>query len=121
MYVGDSKQQQRETGNKDKERPQTVTALYSSYLTQMLFTVEIRRKRGRWGAISCLCSRTVHVLLWQGAGQKGWKRLGQQPSHVTSGSARYTRSQYRQQWARSIAMVEENYAYRILQGGEGLN
>jgi hypothetical protein len=25
MYVGDSKQQQRETGNKDKERPQTVT------------------------------------------------------------------------------------------------
>jgi hypothetical protein len=25
MYVGDSKQQQRETGNKDKERPQNVT------------------------------------------------------------------------------------------------
>jgi hypothetical protein len=27
MYVGDSKQQQRETGNKDKERPQTVTGI----------------------------------------------------------------------------------------------
>jgi hypothetical protein len=26
----------------------------------------------------------------QGEGQKGRKRLGQQPSHVTSGSARYT-------------------------------
>jgi hypothetical protein len=26
----------------------------------------------------------------QGGGQKGRKRLGQQPSHVTSGSARYT-------------------------------
>jgi hypothetical protein len=25
----------------------------------------------------------------QGEGQKGRKRLGQQPSHVTSGSARY--------------------------------
>jgi hypothetical protein len=33
---------------------------------------------------------TVHVLLRQGEGQKGRKRLGQQPSHVTSGSARYT-------------------------------
>jgi hypothetical protein len=55
----------------------------------MLFTVEMRRKRGRWGDISCLCSRTVHVLLRQGEGQKGRKRLGQQPSHVTSGSARY--------------------------------
>jgi hypothetical protein len=55
----------------------------------MLFTVEMRRKRGRWGAISCLCSRTVHVLLRQGEGQKGRKRQGQQPSHVTSGSARY--------------------------------
>jgi hypothetical protein len=50
-------------------------------------------------AISCCsCSRTVHVLLRQGEGpllrqgegQKGRKRLGQQPSHVTSGSARYT-------------------------------
>jgi hypothetical protein len=41
-------------------------------------------------AISCcLCSRTVHVLLRQGEGQKGRKRLGQQPSHVTLGSARY--------------------------------
>jgi hypothetical protein len=37
-----------------------------------------------------LCSRTVHVLLRQGEGQKGRKRLGQQPSHVTSGSARYS-------------------------------
>jgi hypothetical protein len=36
------------------------------------------------------CSRTVHVLLRQGEGQKGRKRLGQQPSHVTSGSARYS-------------------------------
>jgi hypothetical protein len=42
-------------------------------------------------AISCcLCSRTVHALLRQGEGQKGRKRLGQQPSHVTSGSTRYT-------------------------------
>jgi hypothetical protein len=56
----------------------------------MLFTVEIRKKRGRWGAISCLCPRTVHVLLRQGDGQKGRKRLGQQPSHVTSDSARHT-------------------------------
>jgi hypothetical protein len=39
-----------------------------------------------------LCSRTVHVLLRQGEGQKGRKRLGQQPSHVTSGSARYNNS-----------------------------
>jgi hypothetical protein len=49
----------------------------------------MRRKRGRWGAISCLCSSTVHVLLRQGEGQKGRKRLGQQPSHMTSGSACY--------------------------------
>jgi hypothetical protein len=49
-------------------------------------------------AISCcLSSRTVHALLRQGEGplprqgegQEGRKRLGQQPSHVTSGSARY--------------------------------
>jgi hypothetical protein len=45
----------------------------------------------------CLCLRTVHALLRQGEGplpreggeQEGRKRLGQQPSHVTSGSARY--------------------------------
>ena len=52
-------------------------------------------------AISCcLCSRTVHALLRQGEGplprqgegQKGRKRLGQQPNHVTSGSARYNDS-----------------------------
>jgi hypothetical protein len=44
-------------------------------------------------AISCcLCSRTVHALLRQGEGQEGRKRLGQQPSHVTSVSARYTRA-----------------------------
>jgi hypothetical protein len=51
-------------------------------------------------AISCCsCSRTVHVLLRQGEGpllrqgegQKGRKRLGQQPSHVTSGSALYNK------------------------------
>ncbi|KAF1829969.1 hypothetical protein BDW02DRAFT_125018 [Decorospora gaudefroyi] len=58
----------------------------------MLFTVKIRRKRDRWPAIlCCLCSRTVHVLLRQGEGQKGRKRLGRQASHVTSGSARYNR------------------------------
>jgi hypothetical protein len=47
--------------------------------------------------LCCLCSRKVHALLRQGEGplprqgegQKGRKRLGQQPSHVTSGSARY--------------------------------
>jgi hypothetical protein len=45
-------------------------------------------------AISCcLCSHTVHALLRQGEGQEGRKRLGQQPSHVTSGSARYNLSQ----------------------------
>jgi hypothetical protein len=46
----------------------------------------------------CLCLRTVHALLRQGEGplpreggeQEGRKRLGQQPSHMTSGSARYT-------------------------------
>ncbi|KAF1828674.1 hypothetical protein BDW02DRAFT_651900 [Decorospora gaudefroyi] len=49
------------------------------------------REREKVAAISCcLCSRTVHALLRQGGGQKGRKRLGQQPSHVTSGSARYT-------------------------------
>jgi hypothetical protein len=48
-----------------------------------------KEKEGSWGAISRLCSRTVHVLLRQGEGQKGRDRLGQQPSHVTSGSARY--------------------------------
>jgi hypothetical protein len=42
-------------------------------------------------AISCcLGSRTVHALLRQGEGQEGRKRLGQQPSHVTSGLARYS-------------------------------
>jgi hypothetical protein len=29
----------------------------------------------------------------EGGGQKGRKRLGQQPSHVTSGSARYSMPQ----------------------------
>ena len=46
---------------------------------------------------SCLCLRTVHALLRQGEGplprqgegREGRKRLGQQPSHVTLGSARY--------------------------------
>jgi hypothetical protein len=37
-----------------------------------------------------MCSRTVHVLLRQGEGQKGGKRLGQQSSHITSGLARYS-------------------------------
>jgi hypothetical protein len=50
-------------------------------------------------AVSCCsCSRTVYALLGQdegplpsqGEGQEGRKRLGQQPSHMTSGSARYT-------------------------------
>ncbi|KAF1836047.1 hypothetical protein BDW02DRAFT_578221 [Decorospora gaudefroyi] len=50
-------------------------------------------EREKVAAISCcLCSRTVHALLRQGGGQKGRKRLGQQPSHVTSGSACYNTS-----------------------------
>jgi hypothetical protein len=46
-------------------------------------------------AISCCsCLRTVHALLGQGEGQEGKKRLGSQPSHVTSGSARYKYQRY---------------------------
>jgi hypothetical protein len=40
------------------------------------------------------------VLLRQGEGQKGRKRLGQQPSHVTSGSAHYTQVSSLQQQLR---------------------
>jgi hypothetical protein len=65
-----------------------------------------------------LCSRTVHVLLRQGEGQKGRKRLGQQPSHVTSGSVRYIKrkakekilASWKQEW-KNTRQVEKGKAY----------
>jgi hypothetical protein len=72
-------------------------------------------------AISCcLGSRTVHALLRQGEGplprqgegQEGRKRLGQQPSHVTSGSARYMVSQM--SWLDDVALAIKASAYMEL-------
>ena len=47
-------------------------------------------KKRKWAAIPpCLGRRTAHGLLGEGV-IEGRKRLGRWPSHVTSGSARYT-------------------------------
>jgi hypothetical protein len=49
----------------------------------------MKRRRGMWAAILlCWGWRTTHVLLAAGVIERG-KRLGQQPSHATCGSARY--------------------------------
>jgi hypothetical protein len=52
----------------------------SSYLTQMLFIVEIRRKREGSCHLLLFCSRTVHALQRQGEGplprQGGGKKVG---------------------------------------------
>jgi hypothetical protein len=63
----------------------------------MLFTVKMKEKRE--GSRHLLLFVFAHgprvaearwgPLPRQGEGQKGRKRLGQQPSHVTSGLARY--------------------------------
>jgi hypothetical protein len=51
-------------------------------------------KNGNVGGLpDCLGWRTAHILPVEGV-IEGRKRLGRWPSHVTSGSARYTIGQY---------------------------